>query len=461
LKSVSKRILSLATSMLFIMVLTLFPAIPAIATSCACGTQQIVVQGYDWGPAVTKIILTMNVLVDSNSINKNSFTVKTTVEGIKEAVERTVSDAYICDASGNKTCAIRGNMIALDMEVVKSDTAGNPFFYNQWYNEWADPYTNAITATGLRSNCVPVSVSINPQPISRIVPILSQFSINNKFTASDNTTLNYAFHKPAADCNKHPLVIWLHGMGEGFTGGGSEIPILGANLSNLVSDKFQSIMGGAYLLIPQANTYWMDDGVAPMSMSTGGTHSIYETSLWELIQCFEKNHSDIDTNRIIIGGCSNGGYMTMNMIFLHPDYFAAAFPICAPYENQYVTDCMINSIKNLPIRYTQALGDELVNPLDSITIFNRLIEAGSKVAQISLFGPIEDSMGNKGSEAGYIQHFSWVFALDDSYNKALTIPAHTDTEEGGSAFGRPGFTFQLEEPNNQTSLWCWLANQTK
>jgi len=35
-----------------------------------------------------------------------------------------------------------------------------------------------------------------------------------------------------------------------------------------------------------------------------------------------------DTNRIYIGGDSNGGYMTMLMIRDYPSYFAAAFPTC-------------------------------------------------------------------------------------------------------------------------------------
>ena len=43
-------------------------------------------------------------------------------------------------------------------------------------------------------------------------------------------------------------------------------------------------------------------------------------SLFELIETYVKSNEDIDTNRIIIGGCSNGGYMTMEMILKHPDY---------------------------------------------------------------------------------------------------------------------------------------------
>ena len=434
----------------------------SLAQDANCGTQQIVVEGFDWGPVVSKIILTLNIAIDANSFSKASFIVKTMVEGAEKSTERIVTDAYLCDTNGIKINTAKGKHIALVMDVVKSDSAGKPFFHNEWFNKWADPYTNEITASGLKSNCLVVSdIVIDPKPIGKIVPILSNFDVDNSFTASNNMTINYAFFSPAPDSKKHPLVIWLHGMGEGTTGGGSDIAILGSNLSNLVMDKFQSIMGGAYLLVPQASTYWMDDGVAPMSMTTGANPSIYETSLWELIQDFVKNNPDINKDRIYIGGCSNGGYMTMNMAFLHPDYFAAAFPICSAFENQYATDTMIDSIKDLPIRFTHALGDEVCDPRNSIDVFNRLVEAGSDVAEISLFGPIEDNMGNKGIGDGYIQHFSWVFVLNDSYDKALMIPANTDIEESGSQFNCPGFTFQLNAPNNQKSLWRWLANQKK
>lgn len=457
----SKRILSLALSLLLVTVLS--PALPVQAAGNA--TQEIVVEGFDWGPAVSKIILTFEEAVDANSFTEASFTVQTIVQGAEAPAERVVADAYLCDASGAKITDASGQQIALVMDVVKSDAAGNPFFYNEWYNEWADPYTNEIIASGLTSEGVEISAVIDPKPTGKIMPGVDPYDVDQSFQASDNTTLNYASYSPAEDGGKHPLVIWLHGMGEGSTGGGSDIAILGANLTNLASESFQTVMGGAYVLVPQALTYWMDDGAAPMSMTQGGTPSIYETSLWELILDFVKNHPNIDTDRIIIGGCSNGGYMTMNMLFLHPDYFAAAYPICAPFESQYATDAMIESIKEIPIRFTNALGDEVVDPRYSIDIFNRLIDAGSTTAQISLFGPIEDSAGNIGFPA-YIQHFSWVFALNDSYDKALAIPANTDFEAPAPVFTTDGsepagFTFQLKEPNNQTSLWNWLAEQSK
>ena len=456
----SKKILTLTLSMLFAAAVS-----PGLAAHDVSATQQIVVEGYDWGPAVSKIILSFDAVINADSFTKDSFIVETTVEGMEAPAARAVADAYLCSADGNKIDDESGSLFALEMDVIKGDAAGNPFFYHEWYNEWADPYNNAISVNGLKSDGADINAVINPISTSKIMPGVELYDADQSFTGSDGTTLNYAAYSPAYDGNKHPLVIWLHGMGEGTTGGGSDIAILGANLSNLSSEKFQSIMGGAYLLVPQANTYWMDDGAAPMSMTQGGTPSIYSTSLWELILDYVDRNPNIDADRIIIGGCSNGGYMTINMILLHPEHFAAAYPICAPFESRFVSDDMIESVKHVPIRFTNALGDEVVNPIYSIDIFNRLIDAGSDAAQISLFGPIEDSAGNKGFPS-YIQHFSWVFALNDSYDKALEIPANVDYNSPPPVFtidgSEPaGFTFQLRQPNNQSSLWRWMAEQSK
>ncbi|ORX39537.1 hypothetical protein BCR32DRAFT_288524 [Anaeromyces robustus] len=67
--------------------------------------------------------------------------------------------------------------------------------------------------------------------------------------------------------------------------------------------------GGAYVLAVQTPTLWMDN------------------VLFAAIEDYVNSNSDIDTNRIYVGGCSNGGYMTLDLIFEHGDYFAAYYPI--------------------------------------------------------------------------------------------------------------------------------------
>ena len=87
---------------------------------------------------------------------------------------------------------------------------------------------------------------------------------------------------------------------------------------------------------------WMDNGSG--QYTSDGT-SKYTAALMELIKAYVNSNSDIDASRVYIGGCSNGGFMTMNMIVHYPKYFAAAYPVCEAYTNDALTDEMVESIK--------------------------------------------------------------------------------------------------------------------
>ena len=88
---------------------------------------------------------------------------------------------------------------------------------------------------------------------------------------------------------KIPLIIWLHGAGEG----GQEPPIaaIGNKVVNLISPKVQKIFGGkTYLLAPQAPTMWMDDGSGEY---TKDGSSKYTEVLDALIGAFVDAHPQI------------------------------------------------------------------------------------------------------------------------------------------------------------------------
>ncbi len=59
----------------------------------------------------------------------------------------------------------------------------------------------------------------------------------------------------------------------------------------------------------------------------------------------------IDTDRIYVVGCSNGGYMTMEMTSVYPDFFAAAVPICGVVQSlepggpRLLTDAQLAAIR--------------------------------------------------------------------------------------------------------------------
>jgi predicted esterase len=119
---------------------------------------------------------------------------------------------------------------------------------------------------------------------------------------------------------RHPLVVWLHGGGEG-----ASLPddyydnetTLRANRGALgfATREAQQIFDGAYVVAPQSTSAWMQDGprFAPL--------------IHEIIREVVRRRS-ADPYRIYVTGCSNGGYMSLKMTTVYPTLFAASVPIC-------------------------------------------------------------------------------------------------------------------------------------
>ena len=142
--------------------------------------------------------------------------------------------------------------------------------------------------------------------------------------------MNYRLYSPRHGRRSHgrdrrPLVLWLHGGGEGglLPDGyyDNESP-LRANRGALgfATREAQRIFGGAYVVAPQSTSFWIEDGprFAPLIREIIG----------ELVRRYP-----IDRRRIYVAGASNGGYMTMELASVYPDLFAAAVPICGVVES--------------------------------------------------------------------------------------------------------------------------------
>ncbi|MDH6565356.1 putative peptidase [Streptomyces sp. SAI-117] len=135
-----------------------------------------------------------------------------------------------------------------------------------------------------------------------------------KYRLYSPTESHFSRHK------KRPLIVWLHGGGEG-----ASLPndyydnetTLRANRGALgfATPQAQRIFDGAYVVAPQSTSYWMEDGprFAPL--------------IHEIISDVARRNR-IDRDRIYVAGCSNGGYMSLKMITVYPTLFAASVPIC-------------------------------------------------------------------------------------------------------------------------------------
>lgn len=124
-------------------VATLFlsPVISVFAAEAEAikGNYDIVVEGFDWGPSVTKAIVTLNEEV--TNVTKDTFKVeevKNWYTGMAN-FERTILNAYTSDENGNSV-DIPSKYVVIEMSVSPMD--GSPFLYDfqAGYNTWTNPY---------------------------------------------------------------------------------------------------------------------------------------------------------------------------------------------------------------------------------------------------------------------------------------------------------------------------------
>lgn len=391
--------------------------------------------GYDWGPGNSKIVVTLTdevseIGVDSVGVNATKSYTKYdfaagTLSEVTETQPITLRGAYLSDVDGNKVDS-KSYYVTLELEVHPDNTFTNPYNYN--------------FATGFNSNVgIEYEITVKngdkdvvltkDDQISVIVPETAVYE-KEEFK-HDDITLTYASYKPSNTDTKRPLVILLHGAGEGGTD--PEVALLGNKVVALTSESIQKYFEGAFVLVPQTPTMWMNDGTG--GYTTDG-QSMYTESLLALIEDYIANNDDIDTSRVYIGGGSNGGYMTMKMLLAKPELFAAAFPICEAYASDWISDAELESIKNIPIWFVHSKDDTTV-PFEptALATYNRLVELGASDVRVTAFENVVDTTGEVKNATGdpyqYFGHWSWIYVYND------------------------------EVKENGVSLYQWLADQSK
>lgn len=170
-------------------------------------------------------------------------------------------------------------------------------------------------------------------------------------------TIDYRYFSPVKenDNTKYPLVIWLHGMGDGAEEGKQ---VKASDIAFWTSPDFQSRFkdsNGAFIFAPRSleedNIYWSDSLIYPLRAT--------------IDDFITQNKDNIDLTRIYIGGYSMGGKMTLKMAVAYPEMFAAIFPICpawSPSVNQ------AKLISDIPVWLTSGVLDPLVNYFFSVRI---------------------------------------------------------------------------------------------
>lgn len=401
---------------------------PAASASASDSVYSLIDRVYSWGSDYSSVIVPVDFSDRKDHVDEDDYSVY--VERYDQNGElldegnRVINAVYRSDGTGKNDD--NGAYVTINMAVAATMSIASPYYtdpesFGKTLKSWAEcNYTITDKVTG--STWTELDQVYHPDE--------QKFKTD---TFAGDVSVPYAYYEPEGD-EKHPLVVWLHGAGSG----GTDIGFVtgGMLVTNFVSDEVQDIFGGAYVLLPQSETVWMDDGSG--SYTSDGT-SRYTESLKGLLDKFIADHPGIDTDRIYIGGCSNGGFMTLKMAMEYPEMFAACFPVCEAYQDAWISDDEINTLKEIPTWFVHCTSDPVVDISKTAdATYQRLVKAGAEDLHFTKYDEIKDpDFGNS-----YIGHFAWVYSLKNL--------CKTDYD------GEP-----VEMDGKEVTLYEWLAAHTK
>lgn len=269
-----------------------------------------------------------------------------------------------------------------------------------------------------------------------IEPLREQFEFGIG-PETEGFSIDYRYYSPAGenDENKYPLVIWLHGMGDGSEDGRQ---IDTNNVANWVSAEYQSRFtnGGAYIMAPRSveeqKLFWTDELILPLRAA---------------IDDFIAKNENVDVSRIYIGGYSMGGKMTLKMAVAYPEMFAAAFPICPAWAPEKEATAFLSDI---PVWLVSSLADPLVNYFSWVMPTWENIMSSSTVKENCRFSTLSLVAYANGVPA-ISNHYAWFAVNNDMFSDKNGKYPFMKTVDGN------GDKVELEHPNGMIS---WLCNFT-
>ena len=385
----------------------------------------------DAGAFLTKLILPMPETVAEGAVTPDTFSVfihranRTTGETIrlvrKHVSAEVMTDteeglswgyariraAYPCTELGAPVS--RGEYVALDMEYgptihlsAMGAQAKGP------YNDFVD-MTIRVTQTAKIPGSVKCMGLVYDSCKETLCPALDGWAFRDETDSAH--PLRYGFYAPNQKAEeKKPLLVWLHGAG----GGGKDprYPVAGNRVTGFSSPEGQKALGGAWILVPQCPTMWMDDGKGTPLMETND--SMYVEAVKTAVDTFIAEHAEmIDTDQIFIAGNSNGGFMAVKQCIAYPDFYAAGVPVCEAVMTELVTQEEFDALKNVPLWFVHCKGDFVVDPDRSVVpLVQKLKSGGAREVHFTYLDRIVDTSGvfrnADGSPYQYIPHFAWV-----------------------------------------------------
>lgn len=370
----------------------------------------LITEVMDYGPQVRKILLDFGQKLIGAKLNSSLFDVfverklphSQDSSKISDLKQREITNLYICNSHGEPDPS--GSFIALELFCHPLLSQGSLICFNGQFNVFV-PVNYTIVQKGI----IPAASGNIPSRIfnvSRGNRILLGELLKEASFSWKNTVLSYVYYRPiTAFSNKSlPCIIWLHGAGEG--GNEPLIAAIGNKAVNLISPSVQKIFGNAFFLAPQCPTMWMDNGTG--TYTKDGT-SVYTEILDQLIKNFLDIHPEIDRKRIYLGGCSNGGFMTLKLLLTSPNRYAAAFPVCEAYPDTLLSAQDIKTLARISLWFVHSKNDTVVPPDTTVLpTINRLRKAGAQDVHLTLYEEITDD-----NDFSYPGHWSWIPALNN------------------------------------------------
>ena len=443
---------------------SLFLTAVAITAAATAGAQTLKMEPCRAGVTTYEATTAVNLVVVKPEIKLDNpdpsvFTVNT------NGTERNVVSVYPCDSRG--AFDPEGEYLALGLEKAMGRGLGLSKAGSIWKEDYAVKVAlkkgKVLKSGKQKFTAIECETDKALRDFVSEADYFSKGDFTGKLTGKPGeVTLTYASYEPwslKGDGKVNPLIIWLHGGGEG--GVDVSITLLGNEVVSLIRPQIQSHFtteggaDGAYVLSIQCPTMWMNTS---KGFGHGDYPSLYADVLKSCIDDFVDRHPDVDRNRIYLGGCSNGGYMTMHMLIRNPRFFAAAYPTCEAYTDKYISDTEFKALAEEHIWIVQSYDDTTVDPkVHCIPTFQRMAKAGGKNVWMSMFESVV-GMDNPGMKL--FGHFSWCYLFNDAVTHSQD-PASEEivpSNDGGGTIAPQGHANIFEWMNAQVLTAPEISN---
>ena len=191
--------------------------------------------------------------------------------------------------------------------------------------------------------------------------------------------LDYLFYAPETADAPLPLVIYIHGAGS-----------RGDSLAGAVGEIETGRRLPALVAAPQCHAdHWFDQLEV----------------LCEFIDA-ARGWPDVDRSRVYVTGGSMGGFTTWQLACMHPEWFAAAVPVCGGGQEWYAY-----RLQGMPVWAFHGLLDEIVPVEESVKMARAARKNGAEV-RLTIY----PDMHHEAWERAYAndEMWRWLFAQKKS-----------------------------------------------